>query len=324
MRGDKTPDRGMKGKLVFNHGPEDYSAMLGLLSTFIFIGSWFFSVISPIVFAFLLIRTDNERAGVLTALVLACFLPFPYCPRIRHFCFEGGTRYYQKASLFIEEPIVDPSNPKKLLCVHPHGIVSVGWAILFNCTETAGVKFCFSRALYYSPFFGLLTRVCGQPHSADKTNFKHLMQRQETLALIPGGFEEASITTQNANRVFLKNRKGFVKYALQSGYALIPTFVFGENTTYFNFQGFWSLRFILNSFGIPAVAPIGKWWCPLMPRNKEGIHIVVGKALKLPQIDNPSQEEIAEYHARYIEALTELYDRHKTIYGYDNIPLEIW
>jgi len=324
MRDDKTTRRGLKGKLVFNYGPTEHRAMLGLSSTFIFIGSWFFSVISPIIFMFLIIRADNERASILTVLVLTCFLPFPYCPKIRQFCFEGGTRYFQKSSLFVEEHILDPGNPKKLLCVHPHGIVSVGWAILFNSIETAGVKFCFSRALYCSPFFGLLTRICGQPYPADKNTFKRLMKCQDTMALIPGGFEEASITTQNANRVYLKNRKGFVKYSLENGYALIPVFVFGENKTYFNFQGLWSLRFTLNSFGIPAVAPIGKWWCPLMPRNKDGIHIVVGKALELPQIVNPSQEEITEYHTRYIEALTELYDRHKISYGYENTPLEVW
>jgi 2-acylglycerol O-acyltransferase 2 len=324
MHNEQKAELNPKGTLVFSHGPMQHNALLGLSSTFVFIGSWFLSVIViPIIFIYLILIGDKERAGVLVAIVLVCFFPFPNSPLVRRFCSEGGTRYFHEASLLIEEPIVDPQNPKKLLCVHPHGIVSMGWAILYNRIETVSMNFCFSRALFYSPLFGLLTRVCGHPHPADKANFKYLMKQQKTMALIPGGFEEATITTQSANRVYLKKRKGFVKYALQSGYALIPSFVFGENQTYYNFQGFWSLRFTLNSFGIPAVAPIGKWWCPLMPRN-ESIHIVVGKALELPCIEHPSREQITEHHARYIEALVALYDRHKATYGCENTSLEVW
>ena len=52
------------------------------------------------------------------------------------------------------------------------------------------------------------------------------------------GFEEAAIHHADADRVFLKKRKGFVKYALQHGHSLTPAYVFGERSCYHNVQQF--------------------------------------------------------------------------------------
>ena len=73
------------------------------------------------------------------------------------------------------------------------------------------------------------------------------------MALLPGGFEEATITSSGADRVYIKNRRGFVKYALQHGYCLTPTYSFGENKCFSNLQGMWSFRLWLNSLGLPAI-----------------------------------------------------------------------
>eukprot|EP00662_Eupelagonemidae_sp_cell21_P041978 gene41978-1686_t len=108
--------------------------------------------------------------------------------------------------------------------------------------------------------------------------------------VLPGGFEEASCHTGGADRVYLKHRMGFVKYAIQHGYSLTPVFAFGERDTFANPQGAWSLRFRLNSFGIPAVVPFGKWWCPLLPRN-DRMHVVVGEPI-------PHQQRMEAFHER--------------------------
>ena len=64
---------------------------------------------------------------------------------------------------------------------------------------------------------------------ADKASFQRLLREGKPLALIPGGFEEATITSDRADRVYLKDRKGFAKYALQNGYSVVPVYAFGEN-----------------------------------------------------------------------------------------------
>ena len=57
-----------------------------------------------------------------------------------------------------------------------------------------------------------------------------------SLAIIPGGFEEATLHCQGVDRVYMKKRWGLVKYALQNGYAMVPIFAFGERDTYSNLQ----------------------------------------------------------------------------------------
>jgi len=149
------------------------------------------------------------------------------------------------------------------------------------------------------------------------------MKKGEPMAIIPGGFSEATISSSKANRVFLRNRIGFVKYALEYGYALTPCYIFHENELYFNIQGAWRFRHWLNSFGIPAVLPFGRWWCLFLPRN-DRLNIVIGKVLTFPRINNPTREQVAEYHQRYVTELVELFDRHKAAHGQAQCTLEIW
>jgi 1-acyl-sn-glycerol-3-phosphate acyltransferase len=79
-----------------------------------------------------------------------------------------------------------------------------------------------------------------------------------TYIHIPTGFEEATIHSDEADRIYIKNRKGFIKYAIQHGVALVPVYVFGEKRTFSNLQGFWGFRLWLNSFGVPGVCPLGR------------------------------------------------------------------
>ena len=73
-----------------------------------------------------------------------------------------------------------------------------------------------------------------------------------------------------------------------------------------------------------GILPFGRWWFPLLARNRR-MHIVVGKAMQLPLLEAPTKEKVAEHHARYVAALTELFERHKGSYGYaPDVQLEVW
>lgn len=201
----------------------------------------------------------------------------------------------------------------------------MGWSVLFCHEEMKNVHFLFSSVLYNTPFFQLLTKLCGIPSPADKGTFQKLMKTKKPMALIPGGFEEATIHCDSAHRVFLKTRMGFVKYALENGYSLTPIYCFGENKTYSNLQGFWKFRLWLNDLGFPAVMPFGTSWLPLLPRDKK-MHVVVGKPLlpKSGAIMKPTKEQVKEFHTQYCDALKELFDKHKKNYGEADSVLEFW
>ena len=58
---------------------------------------------------------------------------------------------------------------------------------------------------------------------------------------------------------------------------------------------------------------MGKWFF-ILPDNDIDINIVVGKPLVLPHIANPSEEDVNEWHAKYIEALRGVFERNKKKY----------
>lgn len=53
----------------------------------------------------------------------------------------------------------------------------------------------------------------------------------------------------------------------------------------------------------------GKWYLPI-PRNEKMLY-VGGGPLNLPQIDEPTQEDIDKYHSKYCDEVTRLFNTYK-------------
>jgi hypothetical protein len=82
---------------------------------------------------------------------------------------------------------------------------------------------------------------------------------------------------------------------------------------------------LVKRFGF--VLPIfwGSWFLPLLPsRRVDGLHTVFGKALQLPRIDDPTPEQVAEWHSTYISELLALFERHKAQFGYQDRTLQLF
>merc|ERR1740121_2869519 len=161
--------------------------------------------------------------------------------------------------------------------------------------------------------------------SVDKKDLSNLMRKGDTpLMMVPGGFHEATISCPGHERVYLKTRMGFVKYALRFGYDLVPCYTFGEADLLANPQGGWKWRFWLNSLNIPAVLPFGWPPFPLFPRRGVDLVTVVGPPVPMPLIKNPTDKDVKEHHARYVAAFQELYKRAAPGTASEKRKLEIW
>lgn len=150
------------------------------------------------------------------------------------------------------------------------------------------------------------------------------MGKGRNLAIIPGGFEDATIHKFGVDRTFLKARKGLVKYALQHGYKMTPVYSFGESDTYYTFTALLKQRLFLNKHSIPGVLFFGWWLVPLFPRLQSEILTFIGPPLQLPLIPEPSAQQVDEWHEKYMAALQELFDAHKAEAGRPNAKLEIF
>lgn len=152
------------------------------------------------------------------------------------------------------------------------------------------------------------------------------MTKGANLALLPGGFEEATLYQQNAYRVYVRKRTGFIVYALRYGYKIYPSFVFGEEQCYLSLMPDWEwltqARLWLNQYRFPAVAFVGKLL--VVPGWDQPLVTVIGPPVLLPRLEKPTEEEVQKYHQLYVKALMELFDKHKGEYAQPGAKLEVW
>jgi len=94
----------------------------GSLGTILFIMIWLGSIVTPFFFVYSYVQGHTEAASITAAAVCLAYAPWPSSPSISHFFGRSAQKYFKEPfSLLYEEPFVDESCPKKLLCVHPHG-----------------------------------------------------------------------------------------------------------------------------------------------------------------------------------------------------------
>lgn len=158
------------------------------------------------------------------------------------------------------------------------------------------------------------------------------MKNNESFGLLPGGFYEAALFEYGKDFVYLKNKKGFIKYALRFGYQIVPAYTFGECKTYKNLLRYLSNKYQfvdkiikwLSANNMPAVMFFGgyPWFNPLLPYSKGvGIHTIHGEAIEIPKLDDPTQNDIDKYHKIYCDKLRQLFDRNKYRFGMNDVEL---
>lgn len=254
-----------------------------------------------------------------------------FCSFITRTC--DGRLYYRATEL--RGALSDIRPGKNLIAVHPHGILAAGWTWNFFWNfelheKTGRICFLIDEGMRLkSPTFRIMCdwftsegRRYALP--ATRAEIKKAMTRGDSLAMLPGGFQEASICQRGKDRVYIKKRKGFIKYCLQGGYRITPVYNFGESDTYRTFSPFLKFRLQLAAQNIPGAAMFGNLLCPLLPLRGVALQSVVGTPLQLPEIAEPTQEDVDKWHGKYMEALKEVFDKHKAEVGKPQAELEFF
>lgn len=213
-----------------------------------------------------------------------------------------------------------------ILGVHPHGFLPVGTLINIltntsNCEEKVfnGVQvrhlaasFCFFIP-GYRDFI-----LAGGLIDAARYNAKRALNPEYgmSLALVPGGATEALYAGKGRNTLVLRKRRGFIKLALETGAHLVPVYSFGENDCFNQLAGVFPALSAFQSkvqriigISVPIVTNI-------IP-NRAKITTVFGTPLAVPKIPEgtiPTEAQIDDLMARYIVALTELFNDHAPTY----------
>ncbi|NXQ93919.1 MOGT2 acyltransferase, partial [Sagittarius serpentarius] len=223
-----------------------------------------------------------------------------------------------------------------LMGFHPHGVLAAG-AFLNFCTEASGFSTLFPGITPHLMMLSLWFRVpffrdylmSGGLVSSDKESASYVLQKPEggnMLAIIVGGAQEALDARPGSCTLLLKNRKGFVRLAIEHGTPLVPIFSFGENDLFEqvrNPKGSWlrqlqhRLQQIMGiSLPLFHARGIFQYSFGLVPYRRP-ICTVVGKPIPVPRKHRPSEEEVDQVHQKYLNELCKLFEEHKAKY---NIP----
>ena len=154
---------------------------------------------------------------------------------------------------------------------------------------------------------------------------KAITREKKSVVVFPGGIAELFLSKPKTERIFLKQRKGFVKLALETGAQLVPIYFFGS-TDMFNqissSKGF--LAHISRKVRITFNLFYGQYFLPIPYATK--VTIAIGDpVLERPtKHANVTQEQIDQVHEQCVQKMEETFQKYKFIAGYGTRNLEIF
>jgi hypothetical protein len=225
-----------------------------------------------------------------------------------------------------------------LFCYHPHGIISMGLQTSLGM-DACGFSEMFPGidryvatlvASFKIPIFREWI-LCHGFVSCGSRTLKSILTtpreegRCKSVVLVPGGANEALYTHPGEFKVHLKNRKGFIRVAIQTGASVVPVIGFGENELFYCIDNesagvgqlvYKAQVFLMKKFSFSF---------PLLTRpipRREKLVVVVGSPIATKKEAEPSQATIDRVHKEYCEQVEHIWNKHKDEYG-KGIPFEI-
>mmetsp|Transcript_4755 Transcript_4755/g.9086 ORF Transcript_4755/g.9086 Transcript_4755/m.9086 type:complete len:337 (-) Transcript_4755:315-1325(-) len=281
-----------------------------------------------------------QRIVILSILTASFILP-PEFPgnmgtQIGNWIMKQARKYFGVKVIIENEAAFHKINEEGktvIFAVEPHDILPYG-VFVFNSVfgflpgrvgQTARVLM--TGAIFQLPIIKhVYTWVGGLP--VDKKTFRSRLANNECVAFVPGGVQEVTLIDPKKKEellLYLRNRKGFIKLALERGTPISPTFIFHLDKSY----GFVTPRgkFMNNvarKIGFLPVLFWGRFGIPFGIPNPQKITVVMGEPFDVPcEGENISEESVDKYHEIFLQKMKELFERYKHEEGYGNRELKI-
>eukprot|EP01118_Nematostelium_gracile_P013579 TRINITY_DN5154_c0_g1_i1.p1 TRINITY_DN5154_c0_g1~~TRINITY_DN5154_c0_g1_i1.p1 ORF type:complete len:319 (-),score=61.86 TRINITY_DN5154_c0_g1_i1:59-991(-) len=207
-----------------------------------------------------------------------------------------------------------------IFALHPHGMMP--WVILPIGKGQQWDKLypgIFVRALAASILFKI--PICREGLiwmgvvDASRFNASQALKSGSSISVIVGGSAELLEAQPNTDILILKRRKGFVRLALENGVDLVPVYGYGINDLYIQFPWFKKARQWFTS--MTQIAPtfgLGRQFCYMFPLQRP-IAVLVGRAIPVNKVEDPTDEQVDALHEKYMEELQQLFDDYNATSG---------
>lgn len=206
---------------------------------------------------------------------------------------------------------------------HPHGIIILSRIAMYGGRFEELFPGIDVRTLAATPVFKWpgsreISLWLGAVDAGAKTAAKVLASGL-SMMVYPGGVKEIFRTDARSKDTVLdlNNAMGFVRMAMEVGAPLVPVVVYNERTGYKRVDVPEGVRsFFYKKLGIPLLLFYGRF-LTLLP-FKHQLGVVFGAPLEVPHTPGIQKGDprIDEQHAKYVAALTTLWEAHKAEFGY--------